>query len=854
MSVLFVGNVHLAAAGTYNFAANAGDSGANSGHIEMSIDDQSVLDADLPPNLTAGSYTNATAGSDHTVILMYHTLAGHDSAAGMHLVWEAPGAGSYSELDSSFTPGLGLTTSSSSDTNDATHAPALASAVTYGRAETRVATSTVVAPSGSHLVTGVDRGSAGDGNFYRVKSTTLPAGNATTNTYYGNTETRANPCVSGSAAVSQRGATKLVTGPDGRVVESVYDDAGRTVASRVQGDSAWTCQRFDDRGRPTVQTRRDGSTVTVTYAGHGNPLETDVTSSAGTIRSVLDLDGQQVGYADVWGSGTLSTYDTAGHLTFAGGSNSAIGYGLDPAGLVTSVSSDTKIIAVPTYASTGEMTSVSYPAADATHAGNGTQVTLATDGAGQTAGVAVTGPGGAAITSDAVVRSQAGQVLTDTVDGASSPTFAYSYDDVGRLVSATVPGENLTYGFGATSGCGSGSGVLANPELNSDRTSETITPTSGTPTTYRYCYGTGDQLLSSTDPAVGTLAYDSHGNTTTMAGETHTYDAVDAHISTTKGSTNVTYVRDATGRIVERDLNGTATAKYSFGGPTDASSIVLDASGALAARTIALPGGVILTQQASGDTWSYTNVHGDVTATANASGVKQGTTAMYDPFGNALSGTAPDNRPGNMDDQWLGGPQRPTEHQTGLAPIVEMGHRQYDPVIGRFLSIDPVQGGSASQYDYTDQDPINSLDLDGTQTVHFGTWYLPPPYGGVVINGTGCGGHSWNFFYCGDYYVHFGALFTYLSSFCNRYVRGGCGKGLFSLMRYAVGAFFGGISWVVKVYLTIGFGVASWFSQDGFDSVARQATDSRGQLRGCLVARIPRGGEAVWSLASCQTG
>jgi YD repeat-containing protein len=195
---------------------------------------------------------------------MYHTLAGHDSAAGMHLVWEAPGAGSYSELDSSFTPGLGLTTSSSSDTNDATHAPALASAVTYGRAETRVATSTVVAPSGSHLVTGVDRGSAGDGNFYRVKSTTLPAGNATTNTYYGNTETRANPCVSGSAAVSQRGATKLVTGPDGRVVESVYDDAGRTVASRVQGDSAWTCQRYDDRGRPTVQTRRDGSTVAVT--------------------------------------------------------------------------------------------------------------------------------------------------------------------------------------------------------------------------------------------------------------------------------------------------------------------------------------------------------------------------------------------------------------------------------------------------------------------------------------------------------------------------------------------------------------------------------------------------------------
>jgi RHS repeat-associated protein len=208
-----------------------------------------------------------------------------------------------------------------------------------------------------------------------------------------------------------------------------------------------------------------------------------------------------------------------------------------------------------------------------------------------------------------------------------------------------------------------------------------------------------------------------------MAGETHSYDAVDAHIGTTKGATSVTYVRDATGRIVERDLNGTATAKYSFGGPTDASSIVLDASGALAARTIALPGGVILTQQASGDVWSYTDVHGDVTATANSAGVKQGTTATYDPFGNALSGTAPDNSPGDMDNQWLGGPQRPTEHQPGLAPIIEMGARQYDPTTGHFLSTDPIQGGSANQYDYVWQDPVNISDVSGNQSCNLWSYF-----------------------------------------------------------------------------------------------------------------------------------
>ena len=131
---------------------------------------------------------------------------------------------------------------------------------------------------------------------------------------------------------------------------------------------------------------------------------------------------------------------------------------------------------------------------------------------------------------------------------------------------------------------------------------------------------------------------------------------------------------------------------------------------------------MILTDQSSGQVWSYTNVHGDVTATANASGVKQGTTATYDPYGNALGGTKPDNSPGNMDNQWLGGAQRLTEHASGLAPIVEMGARQYDPTTGRFLSVDPVPGGSANQYDYTAQDPINGLDLDGRSVV-FGSWH-----------------------------------------------------------------------------------------------------------------------------------
>ncbi|MDP3952313.1 RHS repeat-associated core domain-containing protein [Microbacterium sp.] len=61
----------------------------------------------------------------------------------------------------------------------------------------------------------------------------------------------------------------------------------------------------------------------------------------------------------------------------------------------------------------------------------------------------------------------------------------------------------------------------------------------------------------------------------------------------------------------------------------------------------------------------------------------------------------------------LGGAQRSAE---ALGDVVLMGVRLYSPAVGRFLSVDPVDGGSASAYDYCGADPVNCTDLAGTWT------------------------------------------------------------------------------------------------------------------------------------------
>ena len=86
---------------------------------------------------------------------------------------------------------------------------------------------------------------------------------------------------------------------------------------------------------------------------------------------------------------------------------------------------------------------------------------------------------------------------------------------------------------------------------------------------------------------------------------------------------------------------------------------------------------------------------------------------IYSPDGVLLSGggAAPTFQ-GTPSLGWAGQAGRFTEPGTG-GEIIEMGARPYIPALGRFLGLDPIEGGSCNDYDYTCGDLINSRDTNG---------------------------------------------------------------------------------------------------------------------------------------------
>ncbi|WP_167487951.1 PA14 domain-containing protein [Nocardia terpenica] len=610
----FTGEIQFPADGDYKIGATVVDG------VRLWIDDVLLVDSwnDKPSTAVARTYTNAVAGSWHRIRVDYYNRSGTSGA--LNLTWTPPGSSTPVTVPGQYlAPRYGLATGSLADDTsggNVERTPSVHSATSFSAPAAGIdpvfglAVSTTADPGGLNLTATRGFEKPGDG-YLRHLAGALPAGDLdsadkrTTTTYYADHETRANPCDANAAAANQAGMAKTVTAAkpaDGPAVmgESVYDNAGRVVASRV-GDGGWACTSYDARGRVVKRAFPEfggnpARTVTYDYAVGGDPLTTKVTDESGSITSVVDLNGQIVHYADASGVTSDNTYDQAGRLikntVTVQRATSETDYTWDDASHLTSVALDGATIATPGYTDAGELASVTY--------GNGSRLdSLDRNAAGLP--TALTWKTSQSSVVDTVTRSRSNRITDDivTADGKTLATYAYTYDTVGRLVGATVPHHQLTYAFDGANGCG----PAPTAGLNTNRTSFTDVLDGGTPAVTTYCYDNADRLLSTNGATNLSLTYDVHGDTVKIGGDQLGYDATKRHTSTkTAAGTLISYGYDPANRLITRTVTGSAkpenngTTHYGYSTGTDNPDVILDTGSAMVQRILGLPGGVLLTK------------------------------------------------------------------------------------------------------------------------------------------------------------------------------------------------------------------------------------------------------------------
>lgn len=500
-------------------------------------------------------------------------------------------------------------------------------------------------------------------------------------------------------------STEVVESPGGKEASTrksitTYDAAGRLASNQVIGGGTAVPKTetlySTTTGRPTTQRFKcepaceDDQAITTTY----------------------DALGRVTKYQDADGNTATATYDLLDRpVTTSDGKGTQTRIYDATSGLLTELQDSAAGSFTASYDADGNLVERGLP--------NGLLAKTTYDEAGEP--VHLTYTKGTTWLDFAAERSVHGQVLAQTSTLSSQQ---YTYDKAGRLtlVKDTPSGGSCTtreYRF------------EGDPGKNSNRTKMiTRAPglggacdTTSAGTTQSYTHDQADRLLGTG------LTYDDFGRITSLPGSfagegkslATTYFSNDMVASQSQGGITNTFQLDGALRQRQRVQGGglEGTEVFHYADASDAPAWT-ERAGTWSRNIVGIGGELAAIQDSgSGTSLRLTNPHGDVVATASLSQSATGPTATFesDEFGNPKGAG-----PGRFG--WLGGKQRRTELPSG---VIQMGARSYVPALGRFLTPDPILGGSDNPYDYANQDPINLFDLTG-ECAHpgRGKCYGPP--------------------------------------------------------------------------------------------------------------------------------
>ena len=419
------------------------------------------------------------------------------------------------------------------------------------------------------------------------------------------------------------------------------------------------------------------ATVSFTYTGTGQ--RATMTDGSGTTTYSYDSEGRLTSKATP--EGTLSyTYDAAGNVASTVSSNTngvSVSYAYDDVGRLGTVvdnrlpsGSNTTIY---TYDPASNLATAAYP--------NGLHSTFTYDQLDRL--TALSTP----VSSYTYQLGPTGN-RTSATEGTGR-TQTWTYDGIYRLTNEAIgsapSGKNGSISYGL------------DPVGN--RQSEASTLGGLDPGSFTY----------NADDEVSTDSFDSNGNTLATGGNTFAYDSENHLVS--MGST-VGLLYDGDGNRVAKSVSG-VTTRYLIDdlNPTGYPQVVeeLSSSGTVE-RTYAYGLQRISENQIVSNAWTpsfyETDGEGTVRQLTNSAGAVTDT-YDYDAFGNKINstGTTPNNYlyRGEQFDPDLG--------------MYYLRARYYNPLTGRFLSVDSEAGQGQRRYEYASANPVDSLDPSGNEAI-----------------------------------------------------------------------------------------------------------------------------------------